>query len=225
LVVAMLASACALALVGCAGETTTVSTPVTTPAPTCAYTSDEQLYEAVRPWLAENYPDAWDADTSYAAKVDMVRGFVAESGCDSPGMFTIVTDVLAGNEYMPDCPVDLETGGWTDYEDQLMPYARDLVSAEGSVLNEASRTDFAQQKQVGEAMLTGMNCRVDINTSYAAASAIRGALLEKYPYSTDSGGGTGGSGDVGIPDVDVPDVNPFYCSWSLRGGFNCGVHG
>ncbi|MFE6967137.1 hypothetical protein ACFVAJ_18635 [Agromyces sp. NPDC057679] len=61
------------------------------------------------------------------------------------------------------------------------------------------------------------------------ADAISTVLIdlqqEAYVPVPADGGTGGGGGSVDVPDVDAPDVNPFYCSWSLRGGFNCGVHG
>lgn len=82
-------------------------------------------------------------------------------------------------------------------------------------------------------LLASLGCATDYRLSKSAEGYVQGAqtamfeqgstLLPQTP-DTDRESGDSGGDDVPVPDVNAPDVNPFYCSWTLRGGLNCGLH-
>ena len=80
--------------------------------------------------------------------------------------------------------------------------------------------------------VAGLGCSTDWKATHSAEAWLSAAkdLLwelsaEMYPAPPPTGGSGGEPPSVDVPNINVPDLNPFSCSWSLRGGVNCGLRG
>lgn len=105
----------------------------------------------------------------------------------------------------------------------VTPLAAEYVQALAARGVEITR-DGTDEVELAYAFLGAMGCPahwwVESPTSSAMLEAIAG--LDPYEPLVPNEGGMPGTWDGSVPNVDID--NPFWCGWSFRGGFNCGVH-
>jgi len=114
----------------------------------------------------------------------------------------------------PVCPVDV-TGGWEDVRDRLIPYAQEFYSASPSVAAAYSQASAHDERwEYAHQMLEAMGCTADATAEFSAVVALKGVHELAHPYVAPPT----------TPNTDGNDTNTkTWCSWSFKGGFNCGV--
>ncbi|WP_157497154.1 hypothetical protein [Leifsonia sp. Leaf264] len=106
-------------------------------------------------------------------------------------------------------------------------HGTDLTAREQQYRDAAWYDKYGDDGTATKEIVSEMGCTTQEYSDLIVAEAITQVLFaaQQAAYEATKAPSSGGEGGGDIPDVDVPDVNPFYCSWSFRGGFNCGVHG
>lgn len=195
---------------------------------------EEQPFESLQNWLEQ--PENWVSGSDLASMTQPDRSQLAEEAAQSLGcpsryeMLDALNTYTGSNDYEQIWPAGclITDTAWDARTEAVLPAVESFVNNHPNLTAEDDGSDSWEAGVSGIMAEVGcVKLRDDLWSRHVVASAVRALVDERDELAAraESTAGMNGGTTTGTYDVSVsaPDLNPFYCSWSLRAGFNCGV--